>query len=587
MKVMLINLTNQVHLYSFDTGAFYTDVESEIQARIYKNTNRRFRLRGEQKILQLVADKTLTSEKADKKLSSLFRTYPDELRGVPSDIEQRLSEIKTEVKTVIKDINDDKALFKKELLHSDGFRSLRNEYIRKENVISVFESTLTRTLGLEASNLYEDIVIIRVYFFEILKDIILNGFLHNGERYVCLTASAGQIRTKKVVFIKERLWKQHSPSLMCGLTLDEINAQGGVNVNKYLAYLALCNSATDVWERFDIRKSIVVDDMETLVRGTVDYIDDVTFEIERKEMDVPIAHTDGCGMMLPSVNRKNLMIRLPWVKGLLAVFPFDKFIREANEKDPSVNHGVVTDIYGKQHDVVAEGIEIIFTKSQFKMWKYYFDWDDYSDKFIANGCMAGICNEEEDYIGNTKLNYQVLQTLTDVTDDELKYIANKTVGKIKNLCSDRRVMLNVFHADNSNPNRNDFQECLRLYPELLTTPYTKDTLKAIRDSLIRDARAGKLYINGKYLFLIPDLYAFCQYLFLGDKDPDGLLQDGEVFCSVYRNVSKLDCLRSPHLYKEHAVRKNVFDSEKRGWFQTPGIYTSCHDLISKVLMFDE
>ena len=53
---------------------------------------------------------------------------------------------------------------------------------------------------------------------------------------------------------------------MCGLTVDHINKLGGINVNKFIAYLALCNSATDVWEDFDIDKAIVVDDLETLVR---------------------------------------------------------------------------------------------------------------------------------------------------------------------------------------------------------------------------------------------------------------------------------------------------------------------------------
>ncbi len=125
---------------------------------------------------------------------------------------------------------------------------------------------------------------------------------------------------KKTVFIKERVWKENQKTLMCGLTVDSINERGGININKYLAYLALCNSATDPWEEFDITKSIVVDDMETMVRGTVDFIDHRTYTTERKVMDIPITHTDGCGMVLPSCNAKNTMVRLPWVKGLLAVF---------------------------------------------------------------------------------------------------------------------------------------------------------------------------------------------------------------------------------------------------------------------------
>lgn len=51
-------------------------------------------------------------------------------------------------------------------------------------------------------------------------------------------------------------------------------------------------------------------------------------------------------------------------------------------------------------------------------------------------------------------------------------------------------------------------------------------------------------------------------------------------------------MRSPHLYREHAVRKNVAyngcerQAELRKWFATDAVYASCHDLISKLLMYD-
>ena len=100
-------------------------------------------------------------------------------------------------------------------------------------------------------------------------------------------------------------------------------------------------------------------------------------------------------------------------------------------------------------------------------------------------------------------------------------------------------------------------------------------------------------INGKYTFLLPDFYAACEYWFGHIEKPDGLLRDKEVFCWLFRRYEKLDCLRSPHLYKEHAVRFNVANkvyedraTKIREWFTTDGIYTSTHDLISKILMFD-
>src|SRR5690606_3540132 len=131
-------------------------------------------------------------------------------------------------------------------------------------------------------------------------------------------------------------------------------------------------------------------------------------QIKRQEMNIPIEHTDGAGMILPSVSKKAFMVRLPWIKGLLIPFSFDKFAQENNSYK-------VKDIYGKEWDIVKDNIEVIFTKSQFKMWKYYSSWEEYKSNFKKFNCQAGKCNEEEDNIGNAKLNYQMLQTLTDMT----------------------------------------------------------------------------------------------------------------------------------------------------------------------------
>lgn len=465
-------------------------------------------------------------------------------------------------------------------------RKMNEDALSNKNIIAVFDSVLTRTLNAQENELSKDIIVVQTYFFNILEDIINNGFFWNNEKYVCFTASAGQIRTKKTLFIREASLHQHQESLMCGLTKDKINKKGGMNINKYLAYLALCNTASDEWKDFDIHKSIVVDDMETTVRCLVDHIDDKTYEITRKKMDIEINHTDGCGMILPSLSKKSFMCRLPFVKGLLVPFPYDKFIREENSKNPNQKCGIVTDIYGKQHDLIKDKISVIFTKSQFKMWKFYSSWDEYKDNFIRYNCQAGKTNEEEDIFNNAKLNYQMIQSLVSMKDSELEKISLETKTRIKNIGSDRNTMLKVLGVVESNNSKNNLQQALDIYPELLNDTYSKEILKQVKKSIVKEGRAGKVDINGKYTFICPDLYGFCEYLILGHKKPNGLLGDGEVYCNLYKEEKKLDCLRSPHLYLEHAVRNNIIDKEKKRWFVTNGVYTSIHDAISKILMFD-
>jgi hypothetical protein len=468
-----------------------------------------------------------------------------------------------------------------------------NEKINVKNVVSMFESTLSRSFDIKTNELTYDIFIVEIYYYDIAQDLILNGFNYNNKHYVYFSSSAGQIRTKKAVFVEEQKYIKCQPKLMCGLTINKINEKGGMNINKYLAYCALSNSATDLWEdifnkNFDIDKTIIVDDFETLVKCKVDNIDYNTYEITPNVIqDIPITHTDGCGMILSSYSNKNFMVRLPFIKGLLGSFDFIKFIKD-NNCSP-----IIKDIWGKEYNIIQEDIQIIFTKSQLKMYKYYDSWDQYKEYFKKYNCEAGICNMEEDKISNARINYQMLQTLYKMTDAEVSDICEYSNKKIKEVSNSLENMLRFFgiYQDDNKINKDSFQEALKIYPELLNDESNRQDLKDLKNSLINKYRSGKLDVVGKFTFVLPDLYAFCEWLFLKDEKPKGLLEDKEVFCKLYKNSKELDCLRSPSLYIEHAIRNNVCNKKYRNqkledWFQTDAIYTSTYDLISKILQFD-
>lgn len=469
----------------------------------------------------------------------------------------------------------------------DHIRSVREENLNDNNIISVFDSALSRTIGIKQDELTDALIVVQVYYFDVFKDISFYGFIYKGKKYKYFTSSAGQIRKKKAVFIKESVWNRIEKTIMCGLTIDKINLKGGNNVNKHLAYMALTNSATDEWKEFDIDKSIVIDDFETNVYGIFDFVDETDYSIIRKTDYVPIPHTDGAGMVLPSVSAKNFMFRSPWIKGLLGVFDFKKFI-VINNCSP-----IITDIYGKEHNVIEEDIQVIFTKSQFKMYKYYDSWDEYKDSFKKYCCSAGRCNVEEDRIKNAKINYQMLQTLTNITDDEIDLLTHKSAERISNVCSSKETMMNILGITPYNTNMTPFQKAVKVYPALLSDTYAKDVIREVKNSLLKKYRSGKLEVTGKYTFLLPDYYAACEYWFGHVENPKGLLDDKEVFCWLFKQYDKLDCLRSPHLYKEHAIRFNVASNgygervdQIREWFTTNAVYTSTHDLISKILQFD-
>lgn len=544
---MRVDLSKLYPVYAFDTACFYTDEETALDTRL----------------------KELRHTLAEKQKEGVDPSEKSELTSA-------IGATKAELKDLI-----DK--------NKDTVRSVRSEAARNSNIVQVFESTLVRELHMTPDEVNPAMIIVKVYYFGVAESIIKNGFNFNGKHYVFFSASAGQIRTKKFVAIQEDLLNACMDTLTCGLSLDAINAQGGVNVNKYLAYLALCNSATEVWQSFNIDRCIVIDDFETVVTGLVDFIDHETYEITRRTQGVPITHTDGCGMILPSASKKNFMVRAPWVKGLLTPFPFDKFIREANMRDPTRDHAIIKDIWGKEHHVLNEKIQVIFTKSQLKLWKYYRSWDEYKEKFKKYRCTASKCNVEPTMIKRSTINYQMLQTLTSMTDEEEQALCMKTNVTLSNISCDRETMLRVLGARRDARLQDYTQKSLAAYPSLLRDEFFKDQLRDKRKSIEHDARAGKLMVDGKYQFLCVDLYAACQYWFEGVQQPDGLLQGNEVWTREYPTKDKLDVLRSPHLYKEHAVCPNVYESrpELRKWYITNGIYTSSHSLISKILQFDQ
>lgn len=586
-------LDTQIQIYSCDTGNFYSKREARLH---WKN----HQLRIEKNKLNLKLKETVKELEQlginEKELGAVYKGKLECSIAEYDELRAKYVKLKDMVSEKTKKANDVKARLLEILankveanVRSNGthhIRALDEDMVSEKNVISVFDSYFTRTINAEPNKLCEDFMVVQVYYFDVIKDLIYHGFTYKGEKYVYFTSSAGQIRTKKTVFVKESVWKKYEKSIMCGLTIEEINKRGGNNPNKHLAYLALANSATDVWEEFDIDKSIVVDDFETEVEGLFDLVDDETYSIKRTPGKVPIPHTDGAGMMLPRMG-KNRMVRLPWVKGLLGAFDYVKFIEQ---------HGcspVIKDVYGKQHDVIAEDIEVIFTKSQFKMWKYYDSWEQYKEYYKKYSCTAGCTNIEEDRIKDATINYQMLQTLTDITEEEIIEIAGASTKKLNELCSSIENIKDVFGVTPYNTNKTAFQKSIELYPDLLNDEYTKEHLRAIKDSIVKRCKSGKLQVKGKYTFILPDLYAACEYWFLHKDNPEGLLADGEVFCWLFRKDNKLDCLRSPHLYREHAVRKNIAcrdyaerQQEIREWFNTDAVYTSTHDLISKILQFD-
>ena len=123
----------------------------------------------------------------------------------------------------------------------------------------------------------------------------------------------------------------------------------------------------------------------------------------------------------------------------------------------------------------------------------------------------------------------MLQTLTNITDEEIDLLTLKSVDRISNVCSSKETMMDILGITPYNTNMTPFQNAVKIYHALLSDTYAKDVIREVKNSLLKKYRSGKLEVIGKYTFLLPDYYASCEYWFGHIEEPKGLLDYKEVF----------------------------------------------------------
>jgi len=274
-------MQQQFRLYSVDTKAFYTEEEIELNKKKFeiKNEMKKYEQWQEYKIVHKAEDvlfeeyhesldrfyqlkkmehKQPTEETEFNELKQFFKkptkervkkgeykTSLEQLRDkehkdikLNKKVKKSLSENVTYIENR-KELNKLNKEFSEKLKETKN-RRLNNKTLTPYNQITLFENALSRAMNIKADELVMDILIVRVYHYPVLQQLIENGFEYiteDGEvkNYRVFTASAGQIRTKKIIFIEESRWSNYEKTLMCGLTIGDINnsKEHGCNINKF------------------------------------------------------------------------------------------------------------------------------------------------------------------------------------------------------------------------------------------------------------------------------------------------------------------------------------------------------------------
>ena len=420
------------------------------------------------------------------------------------------------------------------------------------------------------------------------KDICKNGFSISVEinnkviitKYKRLCAGAGQLRRNTAIFVNEDLYDSLETIMMCGLTKNKI---GKINLAKFNAYFSLYTSSTN---KVKTPRICVIKDFEyTLKNQNVVWIsenDNGELYTENKNIDMDINAFDGSGMISPEMAKiwqdnlsldylpASFIIRSAWIKGLVSIFDFKKFSKEVAKKD------TIVDLWGKEHNV--NDIDVILTSSQFKLYKKYSSWDEYMYYYKKYGHMFGVTRvtkKENNFM--TTLNYQYIQT-NNFTDDSIKSLANYTVDWLKKIMLGDKLFTilllsgvqdsdcNIKKIENNT--ESNIAKAIMYNSNILNDIYIRKKIDKMIEKKIKQAKIGKLYVEGSYDFTIPDLYAMAEYAF--GLEPKGLLSAGE--CWNKRWVDKgsptVTLMRSPLVAPGENRKLNINFSDKcKDWFK--------------------
>lgn len=402
-----------------------------------------------------------------------------------------------------------------------------------------------------------------------------NGFYINGKKYKRFICGAGQARRNNAIFINELYENEMYRTLNNGR-----NENIEITPAKYSAYFGLASSSST---KVTTPRFCVVQDFEIKRKEMVDYIEEVQFGddiVSECEKEITFNIWDGQGIISPEFAKvwsddlgieyipSAFIIRANFIKGMVCTIDFHKYSEQ-------INKNFITDIYGNEINV--NDIDIILTKSQFKMFDAFQTFQNYIDNCSKNKLNWGVTRvtpkNENKYCF---LNYQFIQVLK-LNEQQIKNLSQKTLEYFNNVIngdieSSILYLLGknsfIFDKDIFSNIHDNVLKAIILNNSLKDDPYVKNYLIKSLNKKIKESYIGNLLIDGQYTMMISDPYAFMEYVF--GLPIKGLLKRGEYYNKYWidKGLKKVAAMRSPLTYRSEINILKLKENEQiRYWYQ--------------------
>lgn len=387
------------------------------------------------------------------------------------------------------------------------------------------------------------------------------GFKFNGKVFKRGSCSASQARVSTIVFIQEDIKPQLLKKLNNGR--DESHPLAATKFNAYYGLYSSASKAVTKPRYCIVPDYIEHQDVDVSFSIETDNwdIDDI---IEERTLNTEFNRFDGSGLVSPAMAEQwgkdlgedytpcQFCIRYSFTKGLVNEFDFVEWCRDENG-----GNYIITDIYGQKQDL--REIDVILSEGMAKLWDSWDSQEEYENDCITNGIDWRITKyaPKADKVAGL-MNYQYLQTLN-LKDDDIIKICKDTVDYIQGV-SYEDVYYTLLFCLGQGMNEDDIVQYMQssdnywiksliLNHNLLNDKHTREKIRDMIVTRIEQACLGRLLVKGNYQAIVPDSYAFMQWI--TGQEVTGLLKDGEFYSQFWENrgVEKFACARSPMTWR--------------------------------------
>ena len=445
----------------------------------------------------------------------------------------------------------------------------------------------------------------------IRKELYLNGFILNGEKYIRYKRSAGSAKNGSCLFIKEKLFPLMNKWSKTGL--DENKDLCHLSLTAHEAYKALSLSSVIKTLKLNPCNILFVKDFKTLIKDQkvvhVQYDEKEGLVAKEESCDIENNIFDGEGLLDESIfletgfkSKGMMLLRNRFFKCCAFNTKLKAWFAHNRVTSTSQLNGIT---FAKSVDDIVLVVSESCLK-YLKMVKGGFNEENikrWCDE--VNESLFGVVKTDKNtrFFGGdmVETTYQLLNTLQmkekDIRVLTLPYV--QYIDKIRNI-KDYPEFIRFYLEGELEENESNYEDdsegdmaeellkyssysfknkvCLELIKLDKRMKYTSLFKHRIYDSII-SALALKLYngralVDGTYATLFGNPFEYLNYIILdhgiphfNENDKYSLLKEGEIYCPFFNDGEELVGSRAPHTTMGNILcAKNVKHKEFKEWF---------------------